>query len=168
MSEISVRVLGEDEWERYREFRLRALQESPEAFVADHATEAGYSQDFWRTRMRRSARLLAERDDEPVGIMSLRGNENLFDHAAEIFGLWVPQALRGSGVAARLVEAAASRANRDGHTQLVYWVGTDNGRAVAFASSYGFRPTEHRRPMAHQGSEDDGDEELAMVLALHR
>lgn len=168
MSEISVRVLGEDEWEQYKQFRLRALKESPEAFVADYDTEAAYDEDFWRARMARSVRLLAERGDEPVGILSLRGNDDLFTNAAEIFGLWVPQKLRGSGIAARLVEEAASAANRDGHTQLVYWVGTDNGRAVAFASSYGFRPTEYRRPMAHQGGEEDGDEELAMVLALHR
>ncbi len=168
VSETSVRVLGEDEWPRYREFRLRALKESPEAFVADYATEAEYDDDFWQLRMRRSLRLLAERDGEAVGILSLRENVKLFDNAAEIFGLWVPQALRGSGVAATLVEAAAAAANNQGHGQLVYWVGTDNGRAVAFASSYGFRPTEHRRPMAHQGSDDDGDEELAMVLALGR
>lgn len=168
MSEINVRVLGEDEWEMYKEMRLRALQESPEAFVADYETEVDYEEDFWRTRMRRSARLLAERDGEAVGILSLRGNDKLFDNAAEIFGLWVPQNLRGSGVAARLVQSAAKAANGDGHTQLVYWVGTDNGRAVAFASSYGFRPTEHRRRMAHQGGEHDGDEEAAMVLALHR
>ena len=39
MSEITVRALTEDEWETYRSLRLEALQESPEAFVADHATE---------------------------------------------------------------------------------------------------------------------------------
>ncbi|MDO5711010.1 MAG: GNAT family N-acetyltransferase [Micrococcales bacterium] len=168
MSEISVRVLGEEEWERYKEFRLKALKESPEAFVADFDTEAAYEDKFWRKRMRRSARLLAECEDRPVGIVSLRKSQELFENSAEIFGLWVVQSLRGTGIAASLVEAAASAANAEGHTQLVYWVGTDNGRAVAFASSYGFRPTEHRRPMAQQGSDDDGDEELAMVLALSR
>lgn len=168
MSEISVRVLGEEEWERYKEFRLRALKESPEAFVADYDTEADYDEELWRTRMARSARLLAEKGDEPVGILSLRNSDELFANSAEIFGLWVPHQLRGSGIAATLVEAAAAAANAEGHTQLVYWVGTDNGRAVAFASSYGFRPTEHRRPMAQQGSDDDGDNEFAMVLALSR
>lgn len=168
VSEISVRVLGEDEWEQYKDFRLRALKESPEAFVADYETEVDYDEDFWRTRMRRSARLLAEKEAEPVGILSLRANNDLYENAAEIFGLWVPQQLRGSGIAARLVEEAALAANRDGHTQLVYWVGTDNGRAVAFASSYGFRPSGFRRPMAHQGGVEDGDEEAAMVLALSR
>ena len=47
----------------------------------------------------------------------------------------------------------------------MYWVGTDNGRAVAFASGMGFRPTDFRRPM-RVASEVDGDEEVAMILAL--
>ena len=166
MGEIDVRVLDEEDWAQYKQFRLRALEESPEAFVADLATEAEYDEQFWRTRMRRSARLLAERDGKPVGILSVRGSDQLFENAAEIFGLWVDPELRGAGVAARLVEAGTEVATAGRHTQLVYWVGTDNGRGVAFASSYGFRPTEFRRPVkVHDG---DSEEELAMVLALHR
>lgn len=168
MSEITVRVLGGDDWESYKQCRLRALQESPEAFVASYATEAAYDDVLWQERMSRSRRLLAEKDGKPVGIVSVRGSEDLFEGAAEVFGLWVPVELRGRGVAARLVEAAADAAAGHGHGQLVYWVGTDNGRGVAFASSYGFRPTEYRRPMRVKGSADDGDEELAMVLALAR
>ena len=59
MSEITVRALTEDEWETYRTLRLEALQESPDAFVADHATEAAEPEDFWRARMDRSVRLVA-------------------------------------------------------------------------------------------------------------
>jgi hypothetical protein len=33
MSEISVRALEESDWQLYREVRLAALQESPQAFV---------------------------------------------------------------------------------------------------------------------------------------
>ena len=43
--------------------------------------------------------------------------------------------------------------------------GLESGRAVAFASGFGFRPTAERRPM-RVVSEDDGEEELAMTLPL--
>ena len=79
--------------------------------------------------------------------------------------LFVTPAARGTGVAAALVRAASRVAAEDGRRQLLYWVGTDNGRAVAFASSFGFRPTESRRPM-RVVSEDDGEEEVAMTLSL--
>lgn len=52
MSEITIRTLAEDEWEQYRDMRLRALRESPDAFVADVETEEQYDEQLWRDRGR--------------------------------------------------------------------------------------------------------------------
>jgi GNAT superfamily N-acetyltransferase len=169
MSDISVRVLGEDEWDQYRSVRISALEESPEAFVASADEERSYDEDFWRTRMRRSQRLLAEQDGTPVGVASVgqarQEGEKENEKVAELFGLWVAPAARGTGVATQLVRAGADAARQQGRTHLAYWVGADNGRAVAFASGFGFRPTDSRRPMRVKGSDDDEDE-VAMVLPL--
>jgi hypothetical protein len=73
MSEITVRALSEDEWETYREVRLAALEESPDAFVASHEAEAAEPEQFWRDRMDRSHRLLAESDGDKVGVVSIGG-----------------------------------------------------------------------------------------------
>jgi GNAT superfamily N-acetyltransferase len=163
MSDITVRTLGLDEWDQYRSMRLLALEESPEAFVATRAEEEAEPEEFWRARMERSVRLLAERDGEQLGIASVGpgGDEN----HAQLFGLWVRPEARGSGVAAALVRAGAHVARGQGKGQLLYWVGTENGRAVAFASGFGFRPTGIRRPM-RVVSKDDGEEEIAMTLPL--
>ena len=72
MSEVTVRVLAEDDWETYRQMRLAALKESPHAFVSTHEEELAYDEEFWRLRMRRSTRLLAVRDDQPLGIALAR------------------------------------------------------------------------------------------------
>mgnify|MGYP001187627734 CR=1 FL=1 len=166
MSEISVRVLEEENWSEYRDVRLRALRESPEAFVASAEEEEAYDESRWRERMRRSRRLLAEEDDAVLGVASL-GDYQAEPTMGELFGLWVDPTRRGTGVARRLLEAAAAQARADDRRHLVYWVGTDNGRAVAFASSFGFRPTDSRRPMEIHGVDDAEDaEELAMVLPL--
>lgn len=165
MAEITVRPLTEDEWAEFRSVRLAALQESPEAFVASFEEEEAYDEDFWRLRLRRSQRLLAEVDGAAVGVVSVGGVDGEDNTVAELFGLWVTPALRGKGVAAALVQAGAKRAAEAGRTHLNYWVGTDNGRAVAFASGFGFRPTDERRPVRVE-NEDDGDEEIVMVLPL--
>lgn len=166
MADLTIRVLSEAEWELYREMRLRALRESPDAFVATVAEEEAFSEQLWRDRMNRADRLLIEDGSTPVGIASVRMQEDLFDNAAELFGLWVSPDLRGEGLAAKLVTAAAKAAEGRRATQLVYWVGTDNVPAVAFASGYGFRPTEHRREP--RTPEAGIDQEMAMVLALGR
>jgi GNAT superfamily N-acetyltransferase len=165
MSEITVRTLGVDDWEQYRSVRLVALQESPDAFVASHDDEAAEGEEFWRARMERSTRLLAESDGRPLGIASVGPAGEDQPEAAQLFGLWVHPDARGTGVATELVRAGARTAASAGKRQLLYWVGTDNGRAVAFASGFGFRPTAQRRPM-RVVSEDDGEEELAMTLPL--
>ena len=165
MSDITVRTLGVDEWDQYRSMRLLALEESPEAFVATYAEEEAEPEEFWKARMERSVRLLAERDGEPAGIASVGPGGDDEEKAAQLFGLWVRPEARGSGVAAALVHAGARVAADQGKGQLLYWVGTENGRAVAFASSFGFRPTGTRRPM-RVVSKDDGEEEIAMTLPL--
>jgi GNAT superfamily N-acetyltransferase len=163
MTEITVRVLDESEWALYREVRLRALEESPGSFTAILAEEVDRDEQFWRDRMTQAHRLLAERDQVPMGIVSLGPYEP--DHsAAEVFGLYVVPDARGTGVSWRLVEAAAALATQRGYVQLYYWVGTDNARAVGFANNFGFRITDYRRPS--RSSDLQPGEEIAMVLWL--
>jgi len=169
MSEIRVRVLQEDEWPSYRDVRLRALRESPEAFVASAEEEEAFEDSVWMTRMERSRRILAEDGDRVIGVVSVgTGHRTNIPGAGELFGLWVEPPRRGTGVARKLMEKAAAVGREVGLRQLVYWVGTDNGRAVAFASSFGFRPTDDRRPMRIRGvdAEDAESEELMMVYPL--
>ncbi|MGE9807378.1 MULTISPECIES: GNAT family N-acetyltransferase [unclassified Janibacter] len=165
MADITVRALTEDEWETYRDVRLAALRESPEAFVATVDEEAAYDEDLWRTRMARSQRLLAQVDKAPVGVVSIGRTDVEEDRTAELFGLWVHPEWRGKSVAATLVRRGAEEAHNAGLERLAYWVGSDNGRAVAFASSFGFRPTDDRRPMRVRDGDGD-EEEVAMILAL--
>ncbi|MEO7423409.1 MAG: GNAT family N-acetyltransferase [Ornithinibacter sp.] len=165
MSEITVRPLEVQEWEQFRSVRLQALRESPDAFVASFEEESEEGEDFWRDRMQRSVRLLAELDGEPHGIASVGPAGEDQPERSQLFGLWVTPQARGTGVATALVRAGAVSAAEAGKRQLLYWVGTDNARAVAFASGFGFRPTAQRRPM-RVVSQVDGEEEIAMTLPL--
>jgi len=164
MSDITVRVLGEADWQRYREIRLAALKDSPEAFVSTYEDEAEFDEARWRSRMTGAQRLLAEVDGAAVGVASLGDVDGDNPHLIHLFSLWVAPAERGTGVATALVQAGAEAARTGGYTHLAYWVGTDNGRAVAFASGFGFRPADSRRPMRVES--EDGGQEIMMVLAL--
>jgi GNAT superfamily N-acetyltransferase len=164
MAEITVRVLDGSDWQLYRDVRLRALDESPESFSAQLADEVDQDEQFWRDRMDRSHRLLAEREGRPQGIASV-GTYAAEPSAGEIFGLYVVPEARGTGVSWRLVEAAAALASREGHRELYYWVGVDNGRAIGFAKNFGFRSTDSRRP-SRVADLALGDDETALVLSL--
>lgn len=173
MTDIDIRVLNEDEWQIFRDARLRALKQAPEAFAATFEEEQAYDEEQWRTRMRRSTRLVALNDDHVIGVVSLlltdvepTGSEIDDLPVAEVFGLWVEPEHRGSGAPAQMIDYVAHRARAENRSHLLYWVGTDNARAVAFASGYGFRPTDSRRDARTAGTE--GGTEAAMVFPLAR
>ncbi|WP_409483833.1 N-acetyltransferase family protein [Arsenicicoccus dermatophilus] len=171
MTELTVRVLTDNDWELYKRFRLASLQESPEAFAATFEAEVAWDDQAWHERMQRATRLVAELDGKQVGVGSVRAQaprEGTDDAMAEFFGMWVSPQARGKGVGVELVRAAAGIARSMDCRHLAYWVGTDNGVAVAFASSYGFRVTDTRRPMVARGeSPGDADEdEMMMILPL--
>ncbi|MCA9712598.1 MAG: hypothetical protein KDK70_42615, partial [Myxococcales bacterium] len=70
----SVRRLEPSEWRVYRELRLRALAESPDAFGSTLARERERSDEQWQARVAEGARspsslgLVAEVDGEPIGL----------------------------------------------------------------------------------------------------
>lgn len=166
MADIEVRLLGDDEWQSYRGVRLAALRDAPEAFVAGFEDEASRGEAYWRERMIRAHRIVAEREDGPVGVVCL-GLHNEDPEAGEVFGLWTAPMVRGTRVARGLVSTAAQKAAEDGCRLLYFWAGSDNASAVGFASSFGFRPTGERRPVRVAGGATEKDaDEVAMVLPL--
>ena len=154
------RVLVEDDWARYRDLRTAAQQESPE--VVDDGSVPGQeqSEDWWRQELCRGSRLLLLADGEPAGLATVARSDRE-PAGMEVSELWVAPRVRGSGAAYRLVEAAASLAAAGGATQLHYWVGADNARAIGFALNAGFRLTTYRRT----GGAAERPE-LALVLSL--
>ena len=50
-------------------------------------------------------------------------------------------------------------------SQLFYWAGVDNPRAIGFANNFGFRVTGYRR-QARNNDLDLGDDEVALVFSL--
>lgn len=164
MSDLQIEFLGDEDWQRYRDVRLSALKESPGSFTAGYDEEVGQDEDFWRDRMRRSHRFLAQLDSKAVGIVSLRADDE-DPSVGEVFGLYVTPEARSTGVSWRLVQAVADHARDDGMRQILYWVGTENARAIAFAANFGFRPAGERRDTQITDGEF-GEQEVAMVLSL--
>ena len=166
MADIKVRILHDEEWQLYREARLAALQDAPEAFVARYEDEASYGDDVWRNTMTRARRIIAERGEDIVGLVCL-GLHNENPETGEVFALWTAPIVRGEHVGWTLVSTAALQAAEVGCRLLYFWAGSDNASAVGFASHFGFRPTAERRPVrVAEGSAEKEADEVAMVLPL--
>ena len=149
---LIVRRFAPNEWQLYRDLRLRALQESPEAFGSTYAHEAGRSESEWASRLSRGAHsaqdlpLVAEVNDEPSGLawVRLEGEASAIAH---LYQMWVVPARRRQGVGRALLDAAVAWARAAGAQAVALDVTCDNADAVGLYESVGFMPTGARKPL---------------------
>ena len=135
MTDVEIQRLEPDEWERFREVRLRALQEAPYAFGSRYDDWVQAPESRWRDRLTSvPLNLVARRDGQLLGMASgvFEGED-----AAELISMWVDPAARGSGVATALVGAVVEWAAGAGRTTYLM-VRSENARAIASYARAGF------------------------------
>jgi len=140
----SVRIFRTEEWRCYRELRLRALLDSPDAFGSTWAAESERPDAAWLQRLesgvasRGDQPLVAELDGARVGLAWGRVDES--DPAvAHLYQMWVAPEARGCGAGKLLVERVIEWARAAGFARLVLAVSIGNGPAERLYERAGFR-----------------------------
>jgi GNAT superfamily N-acetyltransferase len=140
--------VGEDGWRAWRDIRLAALADAPDAF-ADTAAEAeAVPEHDWRAMTRDGAIFIATVGEAAVGVAA--GLPRAPAQERGLGAMWVAPAWRGRGVAPLLAGAVIAWARSQGATQLGLWVPADNARARAFYQRQGFTATGRSRPFPGQ------------------
>jgi ribosomal protein S18 acetylase RimI-like enzyme len=149
----AVRRAGPDQWLVYRDLRLAALAEAPQAFSSTLERELAFDDQVWQQRLGSlaAATFLAWDSDQVVGMATGKpedpDDEFAVPGAWQLVGMWVSPAMRGTGVAGALVEAVAEHVRDAGAPALVLWVTQVNGRARRFYERIGFGLTGNRQPV---------------------
>lgn len=156
----TLRVLTPDDWQVWRELRLAALTDAPEAFCATLAEWQGEgdTEERWRGRLSipGGRDLVALLDSTYVGMVSgVPGEEPT---SAGLISMWVSPQARGRGVGEALVGAVRAWAAERGSAELVLDVMPGNQPATRLYERAGFA---HRGPV---GPEPGA--ELRMALPL--
>jgi ribosomal protein S18 acetylase RimI-like enzyme len=139
---FEVRELGPSDWSVLRDVRLRALSDSPGAFLSTYEREAALEADEWTKRLDDAAWLVATDGGEAIGLVGLvEGSPP--PGARYIESTWVAPAYRRRGVfrslLARLVEIGRGK----GLDSLFLWVVGNNDVARRAYASLGFVETNH-------------------------
>jgi ribosomal protein S18 acetylase RimI-like enzyme len=135
VTDVEISRIGPEDWQVFRDLRLRALRDAPAAFGSRYDDWVGAPESRWRDRVANvPLNLIARLDGGLAGMASgvLEGEDE-----AELISMWVDPAARGSGVADALIVAVVEWAAATGRTTYLM-VRSDNHRAVAAYAKAGF------------------------------
>ncbi|MDP6342685.1 MAG: GNAT family N-acetyltransferase [Alphaproteobacteria bacterium] len=159
-----IRTLTAADAASYRDLRLQALRLEPLAFSASAEEEGAEPLSFFAGRLGENACFGAFYAEALIGFVGLRRlGRAKTRHRGEIWGMYVAEDHRGSGVARDLLEFVVESAGD--LRQLELNVVADNGRAVRFYQGCGFV----RTGVVPRAALVDGryHDELVMVRDMH-
>jgi ribosomal protein S18 acetylase RimI-like enzyme len=129
----SVRTFAAHEWRTYRDLRLRALADSPDAFEATLAQAQARPDADWRGRLEagtasgRDLPLVAEVEAEPLGLAWGRQVPPELE-AVHVYQMWVDAGARRLGAGRMLLDT------------IITWATAANARCVVLGVTLGDTP----------------------------
>jgi ribosomal protein S18 acetylase RimI-like enzyme len=136
---MRIRVLTPDDWPIWRDLRLAALAEAPDAFGSTLADWQDAPAGKWRERLSLpgSHNLAVIVDDRPAGMAS--GVPSDEDGVADVISMWVGPTARGRGAGDLLLTTIAAWARANGARELRLMVRCDNAKAIELYRRNGFK-----------------------------
>jgi len=147
-----VRRLDPSEWQAYRDVRLSALRDSPNAFGSVLAHEQARPDREWAERLAATAEsqtsvpLVADSGGKLVGLAWGRVDDASPD-VAHIYQMWVSPESRGQGIGATLVATLIDWARNAGAVRLALRVSCGNDAAERIYARAGFRAVGDPEPL---------------------
>ena len=153
-AEAVIRRIRPDEVDVYRPFRLRALQDTPEAFGDSYALASARPPEFWHDRVSGMSAgigtvLMVAADAATDSWLGMTGcyREDPTDEWALVVSVWVAPEVRRRRLARRLLDAVIEWARERGVRTLKLWVTASNHRAQSLYLGAGFTPSGNTQPL---------------------
>ena len=143
-STLNLQLLSLVDWRLLKEVRLRALQDSPHAFMSSYDNELRLSDWEWRRMFDAATWVVAREADDVVGLARSVG-EPTRPWTRHVESIWVAPTHRRRGVFRGLLYALAEVEREMGVTDLLLWVLEDNHDAQRAYETLGFEPTGERQ-----------------------
>lgn len=144
-----VRPARPEDWRTWRELRLRALIDTPDAFAQTLADVRDDDDARWQSWVRPrhdAVRLFAEQGGAAVGMMVVVVNPT-DGRRANVYAMWVAPEARRTGAGQALVAAGLRWARLRGALDIELDCTVTQPIAQAFYRRCGFAPTGHRTPL---------------------
>ncbi|MCL7749176.1 GNAT family N-acetyltransferase [Halalkalibacter alkaliphilus] len=139
---MQIRKLQTKDASLFKQLRLQALKQVPEAFAASYEEEVRETIDFFESKLSNGEVFygLFKKDDQLVGIISLSRSKLLkMQHKAAIGSVFIAEEARGQGLGKKLFIYVMEEAQAQGIEQLQLVVAAHNKKAKQLYESIGFQ-----------------------------
>ncbi len=139
MDNFTIKQLGADDWQIWKNFRLEALKNSPESFGSFYEEELNWTNSDFQNSLTKSDIFGVFVDNSLIscaGFYSL--NSAKTKHRGVIWGMYTKPECRGQGIASALIQTIINHA-KSRVTQLHLTCVTSNLGAVALYKKHGFK-----------------------------
>ncbi len=143
---MDVDVLTDDDWKLLQDLRLRALEESPDAFLSKADAGKAGDEAYWRERCTRNVWVVARIGRQVVGMASSVQDPAQPPYARHIESVWVDPTHRRQGVLRAMLRHLVEL-NPEVHDWFV-WVLDGNDLARKVYERMGFVSTGERQALA--------------------
>ena len=137
-SAVLVEELSEDQWQRYRDLRIAALENDGHAFGSSLEAEVLYSEEEWRSKARQYVGIVASVAGEDIGIMTVENLKGDFGATAWVGSCWVNPEYRQHGALRALFHYMDLQANERNWQKQGLGVWIDNEIAIKAYERIGF------------------------------
>ena len=168
MENIEIVVLQPSQWQEYRDLRLKALKEEPQAYVAKYEENVILPDDFWIKRLEEASAeqtqwlLFAKQGNNLVGIVGgfIKEEKN----TVLIISLYVTKEMRGQGVAKKLMSQLITKIKLNKLiNKLEVGVNPEQTGALHLYRSLGFKIVKQGKEILGDGKEHESyDMELLL------
>lgn len=154
---ITLQAIDPGEWRTYRDVRLQALRDSPDAFGSTYGEEADRPDEAWQARLAAASAsgqdkaLFARCGGTVCGLVwcKLSARE---PGRADLYQMWVAPASRGQGVGRALLDEAIEWATLGGAQRICLGVTVADTPAMRLYRAAGFRPFGPEEPLREGSS----------------
>ena len=140
---LSIRRIQRGESRIFRQLRLQALKESPQAFGSTYVDAMERSPESWTTQSDGTSRgsdrstFIAFTDEYPIGLSALYRLESPQD-VGELMQVWVSPDFRRKAVAGALMDVVFYWAEKNNFRAIAAGIRASNAGAMRFYQKYGF------------------------------
>ena len=146
-ADVKIETLSFSQWQEYKELRLRALETEPQAFLSSYEEEAAYPDGKWQQRLEQAGKgkswifFARSLNGKLVGMIGgYRDDNDLKNHSAQIWGVYVDRQMRGRGIAKALMARMLEELESDPDVNMaILEVNTDQESAKGLYESFGFQ-----------------------------